>query len=86
MSRQIFLHKIIDDMALELPLKIHNIIGNAYRLRDATCVINGRKATAASVRRLVLLCLVLPDLHRNTDDIIALFLQKVCRHGGIHSP
>ena len=44
------------------------------------------KATAAAVLLGSLLLLILPDLHGHADHIIALFLQKVCCHGGIHSP
>ena len=88
---QIFLHKVIHNTPFKLLAEIHHIMGNPQYFRCCPGILHGREAaagslTAASVT-LSAACPVwlLPDLHCHTDDLIALFLQQICRHRGVHS-
>ena len=65
---------------LELALEIHHIIRNADLCRNSSGIIYRTESTASAVFFLYFRFFVLPDLHRNTDHIISLFFQKICRY------
>ena len=71
---KIFLHKIIHHILFKFLFKIHHVIRDVQDLRYPPCVFNRRKSAAASVFLRCRFILVLPDLHGDTDDFIALFL------------
>ena len=69
----VFLNKVIYDVFLEILLKVHDIIGNIKYLSYPSSIIHRRQSTAAALLLPLEDFLVLPDLHGDTDDIIALF-------------
>ena len=76
----VFIHKVINDRLLEIRFKIHNIIWDFQPIRHATGIIHRRQSAASTLSRLCEYVLVLPDLHRDSDNIISLLLEEICRH------
>ncbi len=92
-SLQIFFYEIIYHMAFELLPEIHHVVGNLQNLGHPPGILHRRQAAAslalspflrgASFFRRV--PAVLPYLHGDAYDIIALLFQQISRHGGIHA-
>ena len=75
-SVQVFFRKVINYIFLEFLFKIHHIIRNTNRRCNTSCIVYRTEPATAAVFFLNLIVLILPDLHRHTDHIIALFFQK----------
>ena len=60
-------------MTLELFFKVHDIIRNLKSLCHSSGIIHCRQSAASAIGFLGGFLLVLPDLHSDTDHIIALF-------------
>ena len=84
-SVQIFIYKIINYIFLKFLPEVHHIISYSEAFRHTSCVFHRRQSAASSIFFQCTDIIFLPYLHRNADNLISLFLQKICRHGRIHS-
>ena len=73
-SVQILRNKIVNDILLEFFPEVHNIVGNSKGPRDTSRVFHRAESAASAVFLNGTGILFLPDLHGDTDHIIALFL------------
>ena len=76
--------KIIDDLLAEEFLEIHHIMGNADDFTNAARISHGAQRAAASVIFLEVAALI-GKAHRNTDDIIPLFLEQGRRQRTVYT-
>ena len=84
-SMQIFIYEIINYIFLKFLPEVHHIISYSEAFCHSSCVLHRRQSAAPSIFFQCTDIIFLPDLHRNADDLISLFLQKICRHRRIHS-
>ena len=70
----ILLHKIIHHMLAEFLFKIQHLKGDTDIFRHTAGIGDGFFAALPG-----------PHFHGHTNDLIALFLQEICRHGAVHT-
>src|SRR5262249_11822539 len=75
--------EVRDDLRIELPLEIQNVVRDADCRRNAPRVVQVVERAAAAERRLAVALVV--QLHRQTDDVVALLGEQRRSHGRIDS-
>jgi hypothetical protein len=82
-SRAVFSGKIVHDFAAEQFRLVHEIVGDAQLVRDGARVGDGLRTAAFFLfgRHAVLF----PAAKGDADDVVAVALQQIRRHAGIHA-
>ncbi len=70
----VLLHEVRHDLLVELPLEIDDVVGDVDPGGDAPRVVQIVNRAAAAERRLALALIV--ELHRQTDDVVALLGEQ----------
>ena len=89
-SRKIVLHERTHHVLLEARLLIDDVVGNAQRLGHAARVVHVVERAAAALYRLGHAVVsgktaLVPELQRQTNDVVALLAQQGRDGGRIHS-
>src|SRR5438874_11964582 len=82
-ARLVFAGEIVNHYTLELIGLVNHVMWNAERMRDAAG-IGDRLRTAALILR-SRDTILRPDLHRHTNDFVALLAQQISGDAGVHS-
>ena len=82
---KIFIRKIVHYLFFEHVLEIHHIIRYPYDLSNPSGILYRTQTAASALCLKPELILILPYLHRDSDNIVSCFFQKKCRDGRINS-
>src|SRR6476646_3238785 len=87
---EILVHEWAHDALLELLLEIHDVVRKVEVLGDTLGVVDVIERAAAMLLGAIALQLrqaaLIPELHRETDDSVALFLENRGDSGRIDTP
>ena len=79
--RCVLAYEVRDDVLVKLSLEVHDVMRNVEGRRHAPGVVQIVERTAAAERRLAAGLVV--ELHRQTDNVVALIGEQSCGHRGI---
>src|SRR5262245_8757454 len=74
-STRVFAHEVVDDVAAERTLEVEHVVRHAEGLADAARIVHRVERAARTVWQIVAMA---EQLHRRTDDVVAL-LDEHCR-------
>src|SRR5581483_6808838 len=87
---EILLHKRTNDIALKAVLMIHDVVRNADRFRNTTCVIDIIERATATLNGLGHALVtgeaaLVPELHGQADDVVTFGAQHGRNGRGVNS-
>jgi len=88
-ARKILVNERADDTGFKLGFEVHHVMRKLQMLRHGLCVVDIIERAATVLRGSIALqfgkAALVPELHRQTDDRAALFLEQRRNRRGIHA-